>query len=82
MKWQPWKEYNGRIAPEKIDLPEPPCKHCVYWYPHVEINLLKETGWVSHFSACIAEKMFDDFSCYAEDMQKDMKPLEPEACRD
>ena len=69
MKWEHSEKYNGKDeAPKKLNIPEPPCKHCVYWHPHIEVKLIEDglntPYWANHFFACIAAKMYKDFSCY------------------
>jgi hypothetical protein len=42
------------------DMPEPPCKRCKFWEPHVRI--VKDFQF--EIKMCYAEERYQDFSCY------------------
>jgi len=68
--WQPGKETKN-YPPEILPIREPPCKYCKYFKPHHKTHVLIGEGELfSRFTACIAEKMYGDFSCYKSDIEE------------
>ena len=65
MKWQPWKDHKDKPV-VILDIPEPPCKHCVYWKPHTQYQIEEKGFRFDGVKCCIARKMFSDFSCYRD----------------
>lgn len=72
-----WIDYRAMRAdkrlPTKLDIPEPPCKDCVYWHPHRKYvehtsdnsKFQKHPDLYSGIACCVAAAMYRDFSCYA-----------------
>ena len=67
--WKPWKDASKNI-PEVLPISEPPCKYCKYFKPHYKTCVFENEQLYSRFNACIAEKMYNDFSCYESDIEE------------
>jgi len=52
-----------KSIPLKVDVSEPPCKHCRNWRPHAKLN---SEGDVCGLRCCVAKDMYHDFSCFTE----------------
>jgi hypothetical protein len=61
--WEPWEIYKNEKI-HTLPIEEPPCKNCLFWKPHVNFN----NGFFEGVKCCVAENMYDDFSCYKEAM--------------
>ena len=68
--WEHWKETKN-YPPELLPISEPPCKYCIFFKPYHKTYILIGKGELfSRFEACIAEEMYNDFSCYRSDIEE------------
>ena len=59
--WNPWHATsNAHLA----DIAEPPCKLCKFFKPHINYETYQGEIF-NEVTICIAEDMFNDFSCFS-----------------
>jgi len=74
-EWKPWKTHKPKDPrPLRLPIEEPPCKHCLFFYPIAKTGF-DEKSKAFRFSGvtiCHAAEMFSDFSCFTKRATEDV----------
>lgn len=64
-KFEPWNGFYPPKEPHKLDIEDPPCKHCKYWSPQVIFYPHIKGSKFDSVKLCWNEgEQHCDFSCY------------------
>ena len=64
MRWEPWEDDRGKEDLVRLDIPEPPCKECIFWKPHRQYITTTKGAIFDGVQCCVSDEQFHDFSCY------------------
>jgi hypothetical protein len=59
-EWEELLKVARETPPPSFEIDGPPCLQCANWKPHI----IFERGKYSGVQCCVAEEMFNDFSCH------------------
>jgi hypothetical protein len=62
MDWNPWDKFKEDC--EVLEIPEPPCKNCIYWKPQREYRESIGGQIFDGVRLCHAKGQQSDFSCF------------------
>jgi len=66
MKWEPWEQFRDDASILSVDVPAPPCPHCLFWNPQRRYQNLKGGYVYEGVELCHSGDMLPDFSCFKE----------------
>jgi len=65
-EWKPWDEYSEEQARAALSIlvEWPPCQHCKFWRPQIDVDKVAGAQRYNGVILCHAETMYRDFSCF------------------
>ncbi len=63
-KFEPWNEVGETKESDKLNITEPPCKHCKFWNPQAIYYPTVDGLRFDSVRLCWAECKHFDFSCF------------------
>lgn len=55
-----------KSKPVELDIPRPPCEHCVHWSPEVEFTNTDSGQMATGIRMCWEDDQLHDFSCFSK----------------